>query len=228
MAVGAVAQQQEQNGGATPPRKLADAIELLPRRVAPPRASIATRNSRRMSPNETDGLADACRRGEESAFAELFRQHSRAVQHAAYRVLGDEAEADDVLQETFLTAFRRIRTYRGEGTMRGWLVQIGVRLALRFRRRRSSGPTLDPDGVVEPPAPSTPREDREFTDALEREVQALPERSRLVFVLHTSEGLTHAEIGHALGIDEGTSKSQLSYARSLLRRRLGRFRHGPV
>ena len=68
-----------------------------------------------------------------------------------------------------------------------------------------------------------PVPERDFHAAVEREIRGLPERARLVFTLHTVEGLSHGEIAQTLGINEGTSKSQLSYARSLLRQRLARW-----
>lgn len=168
-------------------------------------------------------LVQACQRGDEEAFETLYRTFGGGVLNVARRVLRDEDEARDAVQETFLQAFRRFETYRGEGSLKGWLFQIATRVALRLKQRRRPGPSLDEDGA--PPAVSPPEHvpDRDFHAAVQREIDRLPEKARLVFLLYTGEQLSHAEIAASLGVTEGTSKSQLNYARGLLRQRLSRW-----
>jgi len=168
-------------------------------------------------------LVEACQRGEEEAFATLYRTFGGTVLNVVRRVLKDEEEALDAVQETFLQAFRRIETFRGEGSLKGWLCQIATRMAFRLRRRRRGGLSLDEEGAPPATADPEPVPDRDFHAAVQREIDRLPLKARMVFLLHTGEGLTHAEIGAALGVTEGTSKSQLNYARGLLRQRLGRW-----
>lgn len=177
-----------------------------------------------MSEPRPSELAEACRRGEEAAFAELYRQFADGVFHVTMRILRNREDAADALQETFLLAFRHFSTYRGEGSLKGWLFRVAVRAALRIRRRGRPGQSLDDEEA--PPVEAAPQPaplDADFESAVQREIDRLPERARIVFILHTTEGLTHAEIAEALGVNEGTSKSQLNYARSLLRKRLARF-----
>jgi len=169
-------------------------------------------------------LAAGLRRGDERAFEQLYREYADGIFHVAERMLGNAADAADVLQETFVAVFRRIETWRGEGSLRAWLHQIALRFALRAKRRRpvtldfgNEEETAPPAGFDPPPA------ETDFRSAVDREIQRLPSGARMVFVMHTVEGLTHPEIAAALGVDEGTSKSQLHYARSLLKRRLARF-----
>jgi len=176
-----------------------------------------------MTEPESSGLAEACQRGDESAFAELYRRYGDGVFHVAQRVLHDEQDATDALQETFLTAFRRISTYRGDGSLKAWLYQVAVRASLRILRQRKAAVSLDDEAAPPATDDSPPPADRDFRDAVQNEIQDLPERARLVFVLYTAEDMSHAEIATALDVSVGTSKSQLNYARSLLRQRLARW-----
>ena len=172
-----------------------------------------------MSHPGRDDLTEAWQQGDRSDFERLYRAHADGVFHLAQRVLKNPDDATDALQETFLVAFRRRETFRAEGSLRGWLYRIAVRVALRMRERSRRPLSLEAVGPVAGPSGAN-RADPDFREAVERAVEALPVRSRLVFTLHTVEGLSHEEIARVLDITEGTSKSQLSYARGLLRRQL--------
>jgi RNA polymerase sigma-70 factor (ECF subfamily) len=174
--------------------------------------------------SEQSELAEGLRRGDERAFEQLYREFADSVFHLAARVLGNDADASDVLQETFVAVFRRIETWRGEGSLKSWLFQICVRFALRMKRRRPFTLDFNDEEVTSPP-PSydPPPAETDFRSAVDEAIQKLPTKSRAVFVMFTVEGLSHPEIAQVLGVDEGTSKSQLHYARSLLKRRLARF-----
>jgi RNA polymerase sigma-70 factor (ECF subfamily) len=169
-------------------------------------------------------LAEGLKRGDERAFEQLYREYTDGVFHVALRVLGDAALAQDVLQEVFVVVFRRIETWRGDGSLRAWLYQITVRCALRAKRRRPFTLDFENEEEATPPAVyDPPPAEADFRAAVDREIQRLPTRARMVFVMHVVEGLTHPEIARVLEVDEGTSKSQLHYARSILKRRLERF-----
>ena len=178
-----------------------------------------------MNEPQTNQLVEACRRGDPAAFEELYRGFADGVYHVALRVLRNHEDATDATQEAFLLAFRRMSTFRGEGSMKGWLTQIAVRVALRMTQRRRPAMSIDVEEAEEPAAEDAPPAETDFRNAVDQEINKLPEKARLVFILHTTEGLTHAEIGSALGITEGTSKSQLNYARGLLKQRLSRWCH---
>ena len=143
-----------------------------------------------MSEPRLSELAEACRRGDETAFAELYRTFADGVFHVANRILRNDEDATDALQETFLVAFRRFSTYRGEGSLKGWIYQVAVRIALRIRRRRRPTLSLDEEGVPPASQPGEPVPERDFRAAVQAEINHLPERARLVFVLHTAEGMT--------------------------------------
>jgi RNA polymerase sigma-70 factor (ECF subfamily) len=169
-------------------------------------------------------LAEGLKRGDERAFEQLYREYADGVFHVGLRVLGDASLAQDVLQEVFLVVFRRIETWRGEGSLKAWLYQITVRCALRAKRRRPFTIDFENEEETSPPAVrDPPPAEMDFRAAVSREIDRLPTRARMVFVMFVVEGLTHPEIARILEVDEGTSKSQLHYARSLLKRRLARY-----
>jgi RNA polymerase sigma-70 factor (ECF subfamily) len=177
-----------------------------------------------MTESPESQLAEALRRGDERAFEQLYRLHSDGLFHLAERMLGNAADAADVLQETFVAVFRRIETWRGEGSLKSWLYQIAVRFALRAKRRRPLTIDFEDEEQATPPAVhDPPPAEMDFRAAVDQEIQRLPTRARMVFVMHTVEGMTHPEIARVLEVDEGTSKSQLHYARSLLKKRLARY-----
>lgn len=152
--------------------------------------------------------------GGEDAFRTLYRAHTPALYALALRLAGsDHHEAEDLVQETWVRATRKMSTFRGESALRTWL--CGVLVNIRRERTRSAWRMVDaPD--IEPPSP--PRDDAAFD--LERAIAALPGGARDIFVLHDVYGYAHREIAEMLGVVEGTSKSQLARARMLLRRAL--------
>jgi RNA polymerase sigma-70 factor (ECF subfamily) len=148
---------------------------------------------------------------DEEAFRHLYRRHTPAMYAAALRLLARRrSDADDAIQEAWLRAVRGLAGFRGESALRTWLVGIAIRCALEAGRRSAPAPVLDIDRLVITPA--LPPID------LEAAVAALADGYRQVFILHDLYGYTHAEIAALVGIDEGTSKSQLSRARAALRR----------
>lgn len=151
----------------------------------------------------------------EDAFRALYRAHTPGLYALALRLTaGDQSEAEDLVQETWVRALAALTAFRAQSTLRSWL--CGVLVNVRRGRMRADWRTVGaPD--VEPVAQSASLDD--VLD-LERAVAALPEGARDVYVLHDVHGYTHGEIGQMLGIVEGTSKSQLARARSLLRRSL--------
>jgi RNA polymerase sigma-70 factor (ECF subfamily) len=129
-------------------------------------------------------------------------------------VAQNAADAEDVVQEAWVRAIRGLASFRGESALRTWLVGITVRCALEAVRRRLPSNA----STIEPVAAAARRLDLGVD--LERVIAALADGYRHVLVLHDIYGYTHAEIAALLGVDEGTSKSQLSRARRSVRRAL--------
>jgi RNA polymerase sigma-70 factor, ECF subfamily len=153
------------------------------------------------------------------AFEELYRQHSTRLFNLAWRMCGTRADAEDLLQEIFLLAYRKLPEFRGDSTVGTWLYRLAMNRCLdhlKSRQTRASGVTtqLDEEVIAGPALVADGGLNR--LD-LERAIARLPEGARAAFVLHDVEGFQHHEIASILGISEGTSKSQVHKARLKLR-----------
>lgn len=149
----------------------------------------------------------------DAAVAEAYRRHAPRLLGTALRLLRQREDAEDTVQEAFIALVRSAPAANAEGAG-AWLHRVVVNGALDRLRSRKRWRTEEPDDANLASPRSVP--DSRSLD-LARAVARLPERARLVFVLHDVEGLRHEEVGAALGIDPGTSKSQLARARALLR-----------
>lgn len=148
----------------------------------------------------------------EDAFRALYRAHTPALYALALRLTGgDRGEAEDLVQESWVRALTALQKFRAQSTLRSWL--CGVLVNVRRGRIRADWRIVDAP-EVEPLEDTTRRDD---AIDLERAIAALPDGARDVYVLHDVHGYTHREIAELMGIVEGTSKSQLNRARSLLR-----------
>lgn len=153
-------------------------------------------------------------RGDETAFRHLYRLHTPRLYGFALRLLRDEAEAEDVVQEVWVRAVRKLGGFRWRSALSTWLVGIVHNLCrerLRSRSRREARESAAAVTALVAAAPGGLRVD------LERAIALLPDGCRAVLMLHDVEGWTHQEISQRLGIAAGTSKSQLSEGRRRLR-----------
>ena len=176
-----------------------------------------------MPPTDTDLLDAFARDGSDRSFLALYDRHAAAMYALAYRLMGArEADAADALQEAWLRAIPRLPTFRRESSLRTWLCGFIVNCC----RERFRGPLFEE--ITDEASVSSVRSSElrvlETID-LERALASLPPGARTVVILHDIEGYTHDEIAGALGIDPGTSKSQLSRGRAALRRRLDPIEH---
>lgn len=168
-------------------------------------------------------LAERCRTGAPGAFEELYRAHAPRLFGLCCRLVG-RGEAEDLLQEVFLSAHRKIGQYRGDSALGTWLFRLATNLCVDHLRSKNSRWARMTDALPDDPvgATTTGGSVVGVVDRLdlERALATLPEGCRTVFVLHDVEGLEHHEIGTLLGIADGTSKSQLHKARLRLREAL--------
>lgn len=162
--------------------------------------------------------------GDEHAFRELYRRHTPRLYQLVLRLLGGvEAEAEDVVQESWIRAAEGLRQFRWESQFPTWLTGIGLNLCRdRMRRSARRAELIAAEPVVGAAAPARMEERID----LERALGQLPAGYREVLILHDVEGFTHNEIGTRLGIAEGTSKSQLFFARKAMRRLLAPMEEG--
>ncbi len=153
--------------------------------------------------------------GEERAFLELYDCHTPRLLGFVHRLLGrTDAEAEDVVQETWIRVCSGLKRFRWDSAFPTWLLGIGLNVVRDHLRRKARSKMVGLADVPDNPAP--PRLNDERID-LERAIQRLPDGYRMALVLHDVEGMKHTEIAWALGISAGTSKSQLFHARRLLR-----------
>ena len=166
------------------------------------------------------GLVQRARGGDVRAFERLYRQHSGRIYGLCLRLTRDPSAAEDCTQETFINAWRGLANFQTRSAFGTWLHRIAVNVVLARRRRpEAREPALPLEDVAPEDAEctlDTPVEEREIETA----VGALPQGARDVLVLCGIYGYSHAEVGHMLGIAEGTCKAQLHRARALLRERL--------
>jgi RNA polymerase sigma-70 factor (ECF subfamily) len=170
-------------------------------------------------------LAARCLAGDREAFEGLYRQHAHRLYNLAYRMAGS-ADADDLLQDVFLQAYRKLGSYKGDSSLGTWLYRLAMNLCLDHLRSRQGKmaqvtDSLDEDNATEVASPERPAEANAARLDLEQAIEALPPSYRATFVLHDVEGYQHDEIAKLLGIAEGSSKSLLHKARLRLRTLLG-------
>jgi RNA polymerase sigma-70 factor (ECF subfamily) len=157
-----------------------------------------------------------CRTRDEAAFRELYRLHTPLLYRVCVRMLGNESAAQDAIQEVWLRADAGLAQFQWQSSLSTWLVGIAInrcREILREKYRNNQSLESPPEKILSS-APAELRLD------MARAVSSLAAGYREVLLLHDVEGYTHEEIGLILGIDAGTSKSQLSRARKILRERL--------
>jgi RNA polymerase sigma-70 factor (ECF subfamily) len=167
----------------------------------------------------TDGLAalvTRAREGEVAAFEALYRAHVGRVHGLCRRLVGDWHLAEELTQEVFVRAWRRLPSFRGESAFATWLHRIAVNRVIEERRARSRRQDKEDELDEALDRPATPAAPPERRLDLERAITTLPIGARTVFVLHDVEGWEHGEIAAATGIATGTSKAQLHRARRLL------------
>jgi RNA polymerase sigma-70 factor (ECF subfamily) len=178
-------------------------------------------------------LLEGARRGDSRAVRQLIQRNNRRLYRVARSVLRNDGEAEDVVQETYVQAFTRLDTFRGEARFSTWLTRIALNDALaRAGRRRLTADHADldrlaPQGVgavgvfpisLAPPAADSEVERMEMRTVLETAIDDLPDAFRVVFVLRDVEGMSVEETAGHLAIKPETVKTRLHRARALLRR----------
>jgi len=138
--------------------------------------------------------------------------------NVGFRIVRDEEEAEDVLQEAFISAFRNLRNYRGDSTFGAWLKRIVVNKAINSVKKRKMDRFPD-DGQLDVKEEDTDEfVDYPFTvEKVKSAMERLPEGYRMVLSLYLLEGYDHGEIAEILGISESTSKSQFNRSKKKLK-----------
>ena len=181
-----------------------------------------------MLPEERE-LFQRLQAGEIDAVRELFERYRARVYRVCLHYTGNAEDARDIVQETFVRAYRGVRQFRGDSALATWLTRIAMNLCLNFRRdRRTAATLLDQREElvrtnmppVAPPGPEEELRRREMADRIRQLVDTLPRRERMAFVMKFYNDMKIKEISEAMQISEGTVKSFLHRALVTLRRAL--------
>jgi RNA polymerase sigma factor (sigma-70 family) len=163
--------------------------------------------------------------GDRGAQADLYRDYSTPMYNICIRMTGNPTDAQDLLQDAFIEAFRHLRQLKEPGAFGGWLRRIVINRCIQFSKKHVRWSSLDPDEMT-----LAADEETEWwlnipLQQIQDEIKNLPGGCREVFVLFALEDLGHKEIANNLGISESTSKSQYQRGRKLLRERITKKMH---
>lgn len=167
-------------------------------------------------------LIEKCKQQSSKAQEALYKQYSGVLFGICLKYSPNRAEAEDNLQDAFITIFKRIEQYQGKGSFEGWIKRITVNTVLQKYRKKKvfdiSNEQQIEDAEVEVKQNNIP------LDFLLRIIQELPDRYRLVFNLYVLDGYSHKEIAEMLGISDGTSKSNLARSRMILKKKVEAYK----
>jgi RNA polymerase sigma-70 factor (ECF subfamily) len=181
-----------------------------------------------------DELVERALRGDSTAFGELAFRHGPAVYRAALAALGSAADAEDVMQEAFVLAFRKLQQFRHDASFKTWILTIAWRRALRWRhspahqlkRLVSLESQFSTDLVEYRPTPEQAAISGEIHRDVLRLIRSLPTRLRDPLLLSAGGRYSYGELSDILGVPTGTVKWRVSEARRLIRVKLARLGHG--
>lgn len=164
-------------------------------------------------------LIEGCKKNKRKSQKQLYEQYCDAMFTIAYRIVKDMDISNDVLQEAFIQVFRDIKQFKGESTIGAWIKTIVIRNAIKKLKNESIFLPMEDNTNGEPV--SWPEE--MYGEDLEKAILSLPLGYRTIFLLIEVEGYKHKEVAKMLSISEGTSKSQLFYAKKQLKKLLKDF-----
>jgi RNA polymerase sigma-70 factor (ECF subfamily) len=174
-----------------------------------------------------DQLVTLLRAGDRDAVEQTYIAHHAAIRSFARRLVGDDAAAEDVVHETFVALPRAIRSYRGDGSLRSFLIGVAVNHSRRYvrsamRRRRATERMMERDELLPKALDGVELLARKrLADRLWRALDQLPHDQRVVFTLCEAEQRTSVEVATIVGAPEGTVRTRLFHAKRKLRELLG-------
>jgi RNA polymerase sigma-70 factor, ECF subfamily len=185
-----------------------------------PRVKVDVAQSERSD----QALVAASLAGDSGAFDVLVERHRRGVYQVCYRFVNNHEDASDLSQETFVRAWKGLRTFKGHAAVSTWLYRIAVNVCLnRVSSKRVETEPFDIDRLVdtstEPPGSGLRREER--ARAVRRAIAALPEKQRATLILRVYQDLSHQEIADLLGSSVGAVKVNFFHALANLKKILG-------
>lgn len=176
--------------------------------------------------DQDDLLAEGCKTGNRQAQMEVYRKYSHQVYNTCLRMVCNPADAEDLMQNSFIDAFNRIRSYKGPSAFAGWLKKIAVNNAIdHLTRRRIHGENAD----QLPDIAEYRDESEEYTewrvDQIKRAMNQLIPDYRVILSLNLFEGYDHEEIGQILKISQANVRTRISRAKHSLVRTINEMQH---
>ena len=163
-------------------------------------------------------LIERCKQGDRDAHYRLYKLYSRAMFNVAFRIIGREEDAEDALQEAFISGFRNLESYRGDAAFGAWIKRIVVNKAINMVKKKRFESIPDDDRWDVPADNENVEYKEELTvERVKHAIAQLPDGYRSVLTLYLLEGYDHQEIAEIMEISESTSKSQLNRAKVKLR-----------
>ena len=161
-------------------------------------------------------LIELIKKGNESAFVTMYEMYSGRLFGVCLRYSKNKADAEDLLQESFVKIYENLKNFQGSGSLEGWLRRITVNICINHYRKSKTEKVIASDNYVVDDIVNETVFSKIETERILELIQELPEGYRLVFNLHVIEGYKHNEIAELLGYSENTSKTQLLKARKQL------------
>jgi len=171
-----------------------------------------------MSQSQTyqiNDLVNACKRGDREAYKTLYNQYADAMYNVCYRMTENKHDAEDVLQESFLSAFSNIQQYSANSTFGAWLKRIVINTSLNFLKRKKINFVEFPEYKIEEESGNEQFVAQDL-GRIKKAITKLPNGYKQIIILYLIEGYDHTEIGEILEISINTSKSQYSRAKKKL------------
>ena len=170
-----------------------------------------------------DELILKCKKQDSKAQGALYKRYSGILFSICLRYSPNRTEAEDNLQDAFLTIFKKIEQYKGKGSFEGWIKRITVNTVLqKYRKQRVYN--IEDEAQIEQEDNVTVDTETVPLDFLLKIIQELPDQYRLVFTLYVLDDYSHKEIAEMLGISDGTSKSNLASARGILKTKIDNYK----
>ena len=173
-----------------------------------------------------DQLIKKCKKQDVKAQEQLYRLFGSKLFSICLKYSDNYANAEDTLQDAFITIFNKIGQYKGQGSFEGWMKRITINTALQKYRKQKVFEIINEEQIEETEVEID--EDEISLDYLLQIIQQLPDRYRLVFNLYVLDGYSHKEIAEMLDISAGTSKSNLARARYILKEKIESNQEQPV
>lgn len=179
------------------------------------------------TPALNQDLVNACRSGDRDAQFRIYKLYYKTMYNTSLRIVNDSAEAEDIMQESFLDAFQRLDTYTGEGTFGSWLKRIVINRSLDCLRKHKDEVPLEEVGIDLSDEPDQDFEEEVMLQvtAVKQAIAELPDEYRIVVTLLLIEGYDHEEVAQVLKITNQLSRTRYSRARQKLLEILKRNNH---